>query len=185
MVVVFQGHAALIINKFFLFLTWKMHEMHLKTCDRILFTLIAWSASESACTTCTDLPFAALTRSAPNMLVILTGGGTDKLLISASPLLPQDKLAAAVIRAFEWILSNNKGRLPLPLPVTQCSLCTVYLFIYLLFLSLDKTVGNKTDWKSFCFHWKKSSMQKVNCTPVWRMKSFMNYFTLAAEICVW
>lgn len=58
---------------------------HLKTSNRILFILIAWSASENQCATCTDLPFAAVTRSALNTLVILTGGGTDKLLISASP----------------------------------------------------------------------------------------------------
>lgn len=80
------------------------------SCNRFLFIQIAWSASESECATCANPPFAALTRSALNTLVSLTCGGTGKLLISASPLQPQDKLAAAVICAFEWILANNSGR---------------------------------------------------------------------------
>lgn len=118
---------------------------HLKTFKTGFY--LSWlpvSTSEREGATCTNPPFAAFTHSALNTLVIVTAGGTDKLLISASPLLLQDKLATAVLRSFEWILANNSGRLPFP--VTQGSLCTVYLFIYLLFLSLDKTDRNRTDW---------------------------------------
>lgn len=71
-------------------------------------------------------------RSALNILVALTGGGTDELLISASPLLPENKLSVAVI----WAQGPS------------CTGFTIrqLLFIYLFFLSLDKTEGNKTEF---------------------------------------
>lgn len=97
------------------------------------------------CLACTHLPFATLARSALNTLVILTGGGTDKLLISASPLQPRDKLAAAVIHAFEWILANNSGRLTPGLP------CTIYLFIYLFILFVLGQNRWKRDRLKFIF----------------------------------
>lgn len=125
---------------------------HLKTCNRILFILIAWSASESKSATYTDPSCHSHTRSPEH--VILTGGGTDKLLISASPWLPQDKLGAAVIRAFEWILANNSWRLPVTHGFT-----VHHLFIYLFILFVLGQNWGKQDWNSFCFLWKKSSMQ--------------------------
>lgn len=114
-----------------------------------------------ASATCADPPFAALIRAAMNTLVILTGGGTDKLLISASALLPQDKVAAAVIRAFEWILANTSGRLP----VRQGSPCTVYLFIYLFFLSLEKQRKMRQIEINFAFFGRSHQCKMIRELP--------------------
>lgn len=68
--------------------------------DNILFNVIVLSASQRECGSVTPseikLSFLALRETALKMLIFLTPGGIDKLLISASHLLPQDKLNSCI-----------------------------------------------------------------------------------------
>lgn len=139
---VFQGHAALILSKFFpSFLLeqcmWCTLVEHLKTCNRILFIQIAWSVSESECATCTDLPFCRSHTLSPEH-ARHSDWWQHWQVAHFSISLTASRQTRCSCDSWIW-MDDGKQQ-------WKVSSHSVYKFINLYILSLNKTGGNETDW---------------------------------------